>query len=408
MHEVIVVGAGQAGLGVGWHLVEQGIDTLILDRGRVGETWRSQRWDSFELNTPNWMNQLPGHNFEVDDQDGFAPTRTLVDSFEEAAQGLPVSEGVDVSLLRAEGDGYLLETGTGQLRSRTVVLACGNLNVPRIPPAAGSLPQDVDQFHTADYRSADRLVEGSVLVVGGGQSGAQIVEDLLKAGREVYFSISEAPRVPRRYRGRDFMVWWDDMGIWDTTPDQIEDPAMLRATNPLISGLGRFGHSISYQWLAERGATLLGRFEQVAEGRVLTDGRAHDYIAAADQFSAEWHDKIDAFIASHDLSAPPPEDDPGDRPYAGEPIAVLSEVDFESAGISTVIWATGFRGDFSWVDLPILDERGNPRHENGKTEAPGVYCLGFGWTSNRRSGVIAGVGADAERIAHDIAEFLDA
>lgn len=406
MLDTIVIGAGQAGLGVGWHLAQRGVDALILERGRVGETWRSQRWDSFELNTPNWMNHLPGHTFEQGDQDGFAPTATLIRSFEEAARDLSVRAGVEVSSLQSDGDSYRLETTEGARRAKSVVLACGNLNVPRIPDAAATLPPGIHQVNTADYRTAGQLPAGSVLVVGGGQSGAQIVEDLLKAGRRVYFSISAATRLPRRYRGTDLMAWWEDMGIWDITPDQVDDPAMLRATNPLISGLGRYGHSVSYQWLARQGATILGRFEQVVDGRFQTDGRANEYIAAADRFSAEWRDRIDAWIAEQAIAAPPPEGDPGDSPYAGEPIEVLSEVDLEAAGISTVIWATGFRGDFSWVDLPILDDRGNPRHTNGRTDAPGVYCLGFGWTSNRRSGVIAGIEADAARIADDIADFL--
>jgi len=198
------------------------------------------------------------------------------------------------------------------------------------------------------------------------------------------------------------------MGIWDLTPDQIEDPKKLRATNPLISGVGPRGHSISYQSLSAAGATLLGRFERVEGAAVVTDGRAVEYLEHADAASDEMRAEIDDWIAEHAIDAPPPEDDPGDRPFGGEPIELLTSVDLDAAGITTVIWATGFAGDFSWVDVPVLGDRGQIRHVNGVTDSPGLYCLGFGWTSNRRSGVIAGVDDDARRVAEAVRDHLGA
>ena len=404
MFDTIVVGAGQAGLGVALELAARGLGFVVLERGQVGETWRRQRWDSFVLNTPNWMNQLPGQQFELGHPEAFAATATLLHSFEAAASSLPVVTDTEVHRLAAEDDHYRVESSRGVDLARTVVIASGGLNVPRIPAVAATLPDRLVQLHTGGYRSPDDLPPGAVLVIGGGQSGAQIVEDLRAGGRDVYFSISAVARLPRRYRGRDLMSWMTDLGMWDTRPNEVDDPAMLRAANPLTSGVGLRGHTVSYQALAAAGVTLLGRFEQ-AEGEIVhTDGRAGEYVAFSDEASTAFRAAVDALVDERGLDAPLPEQDPADVP-APPGLALLEELDLAAAGVTTVIWATGFGGDFSWIDLPIVDGR-SIAHTDGATAAPGVFCLGLGWTSNRRSGVIAGIADDARRVAASVEEYV--
>jgi putative flavoprotein involved in K+ transport len=415
--DVVVIGGGQGGLGVGYYLAQGGVDFVVLERGRLGETWLSQRWDSFVLNTPNWMNGLPGAAYEGPDPFGFMTHIDLVGSFEEYVErfGLPVRTGVTVTGLGpSDGQGRYLVVGQSddgeQVRYETdsVVVASGILQSPRVPAPSAKIPDDIGQLHTGSYRSPETLPDGAVLVVGGGQSGAQIVEDLLGAGRTVYFSISNVPRFPRRYRGRDFMDWFLEMGQWDLRADDVEDPAVLRATNPLVSGLGPLGHSVSYQQLARDGAHLMGRFEDVVGDEVITDDRVVEYIRNADTKSQELRDNIDGFIEEHALAAPPPDPDPGDRSLAeDEHVDFLTRLDLKAAGVGSIVWCTGFTADFSWIDLPITETDGMPVHTNGEAPVPGIYFIGFPWLSKRKSGVVLGIDEDARRITELILNHRD-
>jgi putative flavoprotein involved in K+ transport len=244
---------------------------------------------------------------------------------------------------------------------------------------------------------------GGVVVVGGGQSGAQIVEDLLGSEKTVYFSISKAARVPRNYRGRDFMDWWVDMGLWDVRGDEVDDPAVLAATNPLVSGVGMLGHSMSYQQLARSGARLMGRLQDVENGKLVTDDRVLEYIRHADEFSKAQKDKIDDFITVNDLEAKDAVVDAGDVGLeVGESVDFLTELDLEKAHIKTVIWSTGFTGDFSWVGLPGIDSAGRPIHRNGVSPVAGLYFIGFPWLSTRKSGIVFGIDDDARHISSQI------
>lgn len=259
------------------------------------------------------------------------------------------------------------------------------------------------QLSTGSYRSPDQPPDGAVVVVGGGQSGAQIVEELLSRGREVYFSISKVARVPRRYRGRDFMDWWVDMGLWDVHIDDIDDPAMLTMTNPLTSGVGALGHTVSYQDLVKRGAHMLGRLEDIRGGVLMTDDRVDEYLQHADYFSQEMKEKIDQYIISKGIDAPPRDSDPGDLPVAAhEAVDFQTEVDLKAAGVRCVIWATGFTADFSWIDFPVVDGLGMPVHKSGVSPVAGIYFIGFPWLSKRKSGVVYGVEEDARHITQSI------
>ena len=411
--DVVVVGAGQAGLGAAYCLSEEGLDVLVLERGRIAETWRSQRWDTFALNTPNWMNGLPGAGYDGDDPFGFMTHSELAASFDDYVDRfrLNVRTGVEVTAVTAlDGSVFRVTAKEGEdevtIDSGAVVIASGILNAPRIPDVAAELPANISQFTTATYRSPDDLPSGAVVVVGGGQSGAQIVEDLLGAGRSVYFSISKAPRVPRRYRGRDFMDWWVEMGIWDADVDAVEDPAVLSATNPLVSGVGPLGHTVSYQQLAQRGARLLGRLQDVRDGVLVTDDRVLEYVRHADDFSMQLKTDIDRYIAEAGVDAEEPLSDPADEPIGEGVIEFDDRLDLASAGVTSIVWATGFAGDFTWIELPVTDEEGRPLHHRGVSNVPGIYFIGFPWLSKRKSGVVLGIEEDARHIGRHIAQRI--
>lgn len=409
--DVVVVGAGQAGLGSAALLMDAGLDVVVLERGRVGETWRSQRWKTFRLNTPNWMNGLPGVPYAGADPHGFMDHHELVSSFDTYAAnlGIDVRTGLDVTsvapggsrgrfVVRAVGD-----DGEQKFTCNHVVVASGIASRPRIPPMASRLPGRVLQLGTGTYRSAEKIPDGAILVVGGAQSGAQIVEDLAASGRTVYYSISRVGRFPRRYRGRDFMEWFSDMGVWDMRTTDVADPAVLTTPNPLTSGVGAHGHTISYQQLAGDGVRLLGRLQGVDDKQVRTDDLVADYIRHGDETSLEIKGQIDSFIAESGMDASEPDDDPADIPWAGGASPqYASDLDIDAADISTVIWATGFTGDFSWIDFPCTDDNGKPVHIDGVSSIPGLYFIGLPWLSSRKSGVLYGIEDDATHITEQI------
>jgi len=414
--DVVVVGGGQGGLGVAYYLAQGGVDFVVLERGRLGETWRTQRWDSFALNTPNWMNGLPGASYEGPDPYGFMTHTELAGSFEEYAErfGLPVRVGVTVTGVGpSDGEGRYLVAGESiggeqvLYEADSVVIASGILQTPRVPAVASTIPNDIVQLNTGTYKSPELLPDGAVVVVGGGQSGAQIVEDLRGAGRTVYFSISKVPRLPRRYRGRDFMDWFLEMGMWDVETDDVDDPVILTTANPLVSGVGPLGHSVSYQQLARDGVRLMGRLEDVVGGEIITDDRVVEYIRNADAKSEDLRDKIDIFIEEQGLTAAHPDPDPADRSLAeDEHLDYLTRLDLRDAGVSTIIWCTGFTADFSWIDLPVTGANGRPVHNNGEASVPGIYFIGFPWLSKRKSGVVLGIDEDAQHISDLILHHL--
>ena len=408
--DAVVIGAGQAGLGTAKVLADRGLSVVVLERGRIGETWLSQRWDSFALNTPNWMNTLPGLQDPGHDSEGFMSHVELVHYFESYASTFDIDVRVGHNVTKVGHDGrqagFAVEAnsdaGSEQFESPYVVIASGIAHQPKIPSIASKLPDDIAQLSTGTYRSPAQLPDGSVLVVGGGQSGGQIVEDLLGADREVYFSTSKVGRVPRRYRGADFMYWMLELGIWDLPTNQV-DAEMILATNPLTSGVGPRGHTISFQQLAFDGAQLMGRLLDVENAIVKADDLGIEYLTFSDEFSADLKHKIDEHIAEEGIDAPDAETDSADNDRSHFPeIQFVTELDLEAADVRTVIWCTGFSADFSWIDLPVTDAVGMPIHKEGVSEVPGLYFIGFPWLASRKSGVIFGIEEDAERIAADI------
>ncbi len=413
MLDAVVIGAGQAGLGASYYLTRHGLSHIVLERGRIGETWRRQRWDAFALNTPNWLNALPGAPYDGPAPDGFDDALSLADAFAAYAErfALPVGTGVEVTSVRAEvgTDGFLVDTQSyagarSTVAARNVVVAAGVQHRPRVPAFASKLPATVTQLHAASYRNAAALPPGAVVVVGSAQSGCQIAEDLSGAGRRVYLATGRSGRIPRRYRGRDIDEWLWDMGDFEVAPAALDDPSAMRVAQPQVSGVGRLGHTLSLQSLAAADVTLLGRLTDIDGHLLLFDNSLADNIRFADEKSAAVKRNVDAYIADAGIDAPPPGTDAADRPWRDlDGVQSPSRLDLLAARVSTLIWCTGFRADFPWLHLPVLDADGQPAHHDGASPVPGLYFLGFPWLRKRKSGIICGIAEDAAVIVDRVA-----
>lgn len=411
----VVVGAGQAGLAASHHLGRLGIEHVVLERTRIGATWLSQRWDTFALNTPGWRSHLQAADQErqTSDDDAFLSASGFVERLEAFAgrHGIRVRTGVEVTGVAPvgePGEGFVVSVrgadGEDQLPTRTVVVASGILNVPRVPPIAAALPAGLPQVTGADYGNPTDLPTGAVLLVGSAQSGIQIAEDLVAAGRAVYLCTSSVGRIPRRYRGRDIFAWLGDTGFFDQLPGELPDPRMLTWPQPHVSGVGPLGRTVSLQSLAAQGVTLLGRPTAVEGHRVLLDDTVGANIAFGDRMSAEIKGQVDRHIDERGIAAPANEADPADAPHP-DPATVrsLAHLDLEAAGIGSVVWTTGFRGAFDYLPPAVVDARGVPIHDRGVAPVPGIFMLGFPWLIKRKSGIIPGVWDDAATIAEHVA-----
>jgi putative flavoprotein involved in K+ transport len=418
VEDAIVIGAGQAGLGISRLLAQRGVPHVVLERGRVGETWRSQRWDSFTLNTPNWLNRLPGDEAEIEPRDGFLALRPWIERMGAyaASHALPIRTESDVTRVERRPDGtFAVQVRLGHtmyetLRARTVVVSSGIQCVSRMPRIARSLPLlETLSIHTAHYANPSQLPPGGVLVVGSGQSGTQIAEELVLAGRTVHLSASRVSRVRRRYRDRDILEWLAEAGFFEQRVEDLPDPAMSRAAQPLASGLGRHGHTVSLQWLQGMGVRLYGRLRDVNGARLTFEDDLGAAIRYGDETSATVSAQIETMIAARGIagSVPPLEPDPADEPHP-DPAAVHSppSLDLDEAGVGTVIWSTGFGGRFDYLDPDVLDERGIPRYDGVETAVPGLYVLGFPWLTSRKSGIICGIDDDARSVAEALTRHL--
>jgi putative flavoprotein involved in K+ transport len=395
---VVVVGGGQAGLSLSWHLARRGIAHVVLERYRAGHAWREQRWDSFCLVTPNWQCRLPGHPYRGDDPDGFMVKEEIVRYLDDyiAEVAPPLVEGVEVTALRRARSGFALETTLGPVTADQVVLAVGGYHRPRLPRLAERLPTGLEQVHSIDYRSPERLPEGAVLVVGTAQSGAQIAEDLHLAGRRVHLATGSAPRVARRYRGRDVVAWLHDLGYYDIpVSEHPQGDGVRRNANHYVTGRDG-GRDIDLRRFAVDGMRLYGRLTGIEGTRVEFGDDLAANLDHADEVCEGIKDTIDKYIATQGLNVPTePRPVPVWRPAADHP----RSVDLDDAGIGAVVWATGFEADWSWVHLPIFDGRGYPAHDRGVTSERGLYVLGLPWLHTWGSGRLSGVGRDADHLA---------
>ena len=405
MVDVVVVGAGQAGLAASYFLSLGRVQHLVLERGDTGQSWRTQRWDSFHLNTPNWCNGLAGMAFHPEEPDAFAGRNELTAFFEHYASvfKLPIRSRTEVTYLRRTSNGrYALRTPSEEIHAKAVILASGGMSRPRVPALARRLTDNLAVLSAGTYSPPEALHKGAVLVVGSGQSGCQITEDLLAAGRDVYLSVSKVARVPRSYRGRDILAWWNDMSFLDVKLQQLEDQSLQFAKQPQVSGT-HGGHTVSLQSLARGGAVLVGRVLDADRGLLKLDGSVRECIRFADEKSQAFKAAIDAYIDREGIKAEAPRPDPGEPPLPDlDGSDEITNLDLSRAGVSSVIWCTGFDADWSWVELDAFDPRGQPRHNNGVTELPGLYFLGMPWLSSRKSGILFGVSDDAARVVEHI------
>ena len=396
--DTIVVGAGQAGLAMSFHLRQRGREHLVLERARVAERWRSERWDSLRFQSPNWSIVLPGASLAAADPDGFASKDDVARFIEDygARIGAPVMTSTAVSQLRRNGaaDGFRLRTDAGLLCARNVVVATGPYQRPRRASWHRALPGAIAQVHASEYRNPQSLPAGAVLVIGSGASGCQIADELLAAGRRVFLSVGRHARVPRRYRGRDIFWWRLAMGDLDRTAR--ETPPALRSPGPLLTGADA-GYEIDLRRSARRGLILTGRTTGVADGTLVLADDLEMNLQSGDRYRRDVLARIDAFAARVGLGVGSPQRERAGRPAA--PMRGPDRLDLAAQRIGAVIWATGYGFDFGWIDLPVFDAAGTPIHQGGASPARGLYFLGLPWLHSAKSSFLCGVGEDAARIA---------
>ena len=397
----LIVGGGQAGLAMARHLGARSIDCLVLEKARIAEAWHTARWDSLVANGPAWHDRFPDKEFSDAGPDDFASKASCARYFEEYVQeyDLPVRTGVTVTnATRMDGGaGFRVSTSSGIVEADNLVSATGSFQIPVIPPI---LPADapVTQIHSHTYRNPDQLDPGGVLVVGAGSSGAQIADELLRAGRDVYLSVGPHDRPPRRYRGRDFVYWLGVLGKW-----QMKTPPAGREHVTIAVSGAHGGETVDFREFANRGMTLVGMTEGYADGRITFHNDLARNIEEGDANYLALLAEADAYVAREGLDFP---EEPVAKAIGPDPACItrpILELDLAASGVRTILWATGYKRDFSWIKADVFDEIGAPRHVDGVTEVPGLYFVGLPWLSMRGSSFIWGVYIDAERIADHIA-----
>ncbi len=395
----VIIGGGQAGLAMGRCLYQFGVEHVILERGRIGERWRSERWDSLRMLTPNWQSRLPHWHYKGSDPDAFMTMPEFVHHLENYAQSYeaPVQTGTAVTSLEQLSDTrFRVTTDREVWLAANVVIATGFCDKPRIPEFAADVPEEIRHIVPADYRNPGQVPEGNVLVVGASATGLQIGEELLAAGREVTLAVGTHIRVPRRYRGRDILFWMDAMGAFASPAN----PAVERSMPPPQLIGADDNHDLDVGTLQDKGARLAGRAIGVKGSTVRFADTLHETVRAADEGMFSLLAKIDGFIKANRMNVPPAEPD-ALRPTDLRPAP--SSLDLDAEGIRSIVWATGYRREYPWLKVPVLDDRGEVRHEGGITPVPGLYVLGMRFQKRKFSNLVDGVGRDAEDLSLHIA-----
>jgi len=401
-HEVAIVGGGQAGLSLSWYLQREGIDHVVFEKERVLHVWRTQRWDSFCLVTPNWQCALPGYGYAGSEPHGFMVKDELNTWLAGFARHVaaPLQEGVAVERVRVRENAFTLSTSAGECTAAQVVAASGGYHDPIVPRFAERFPASITQLHSAQYRNAQALPRGAVLVVGCGQSGAQIAEDLHLAGRRVFLATGDAPRCARFYRGRDVVDWLAEMGYYDMpVQDHPLKEGVRDNTNHYVTGRDG-GRDLDLRAFARDGMQLFGRLVGLDGGRLQFEPNLRNNLEHADRIYNGINASIDKYIAARGLAAP------SAQSYTPmwEPRVERIELDWQAAGITSVIWCIGFRPSFGWLDEPVFSGRGDPVHTRGVSQVRGLYFLGLPWLHTWGSGRFSGVARDARYIADRIVE----
>ena len=398
--DTLVVGGGQAGIAMSEHLSNCKVPHLVLERHRIAERWRSERWDSLVANGPAWHDRLPGMEFADFDPNAFPSKERIADYLVAYADMInaPIRCGVEVREVRRNvgRPGFRVETSVGVIEANSVVAATGSFQIPVIPDLVPA-DAEVTQIHSSAYRNPDQLPEGAVLVVGAGSSGAQIADELLLSGKSVYLSVGPHDLPPRSYRGRDFVWWLGVLGKWEAV---TMEPGMEHVTIA-VSG-ARGGHTVDFRLLARQGITLVGRTESFKNDVMHFAMDLADNIVRGNAYTLSLLDEADAYVVRNNLDFP---EEPEVRKIEPDPPCVTDpvlELNLTEAGITSILWATGFDVDYSWLKVDAFDEAGKPKHERGISVEPGVYFLGLPWQSRRASSFIWGVWHDAKFLADQI------
>ena len=403
----VVIGAGQSGLAMSRCLSERSIDHVVLERNEVASSWRRERWDSLRLLTPNWQCRLPGLAYDGTDPDGFMTMPEVVDFISGYAKAIaaPVSCGTTVTSVRRADGGYRVTTDQGEWRSRTVVIATGAFNLPNVPPFAEAVPSSVRTLTPMEYRNPAQLPDGGVLVVGASATGVQIAAEIQRSGRQVALAVGEHVRGPRMYRGRDIHWWMDAAGVLDERYDEVDDIVRARGVPSMQLAGSPERATFDLNALTSIGVKLVGRFAGINGGRAQFSGSLHNKCELADLKLGRLLDTIDEWATANGL------DDTLPPPQRFEPTAVDATpplgLDLNRGEIETIIWATGFRPDYSWLDVDVVDPKGMVRHDGGVVDSPGMYLLGTPFLRRRKSSFIDGARADAEDLVVELAAYLD-
>ena len=405
--DVVVIGAGHSGLAISRFLGRRGIEHVILERGEVANSWIRERWDSLKLLTPNWQSRLPGYHYAGPDPDGFMPVREVIEFVKGYAEftRAPVVTNTAVTSVRPSGYGFDIDTTRGRWRARSVVLASGAFNLPVIPKVAAGVPRTIVQLTPHDYRSPDQLAEGGVLVVGASATGLQLAAEIQASGRAVTVSVGEHVRMPRIYRGSDIQYWMHVSGVLDTRYDEVDDIRRARGV-PSPQLVGSNDHrTLDLNALGDAGANIVGRLVGIRDGKAQFSGSLANVCKLADLKMNRLLAGIDDWIAEcgHQAVTAPP-----DRFEATRvPDSPRLGMDLDSGEIGTVLWATGFRPDYSWLDVPVLDRKGQLRHDGGVVAFPGLYALGLPFLRRRKSSFIHGAEDDVRELGEHLATWLD-
>lgn len=404
-YSVVVIGGGQAGLSISYYLSQAKIDHCVLEKHSVMHGWKYERWDSFTLVTPNWQCALPGHPYDGDDPRGFMNREEIIAYLQRFADKVqaPVREGVSVESVTTDTQGvYFIHTNEGDFSADQVVVASGAYHQPVVPRMAERLPPQLTQIHSADYKNADQLPAGGVLVVGSGQSGAQIAEDLHLAGRQVHLATGNAPRVARFYRGKDVVEWLDDMDYYRQSVSDHPLGRNVRAnTNHYVTGRDG-GRDVDLRRFASEGMQLYGTLENFAEGCFQFRPNLTDNLDKADATYNNINARIDAWIEQAGIET---QIGPSTYQPVWQPEQERTEIELEEMGIGCILWCIGYRPEYSWLDVPVFNGQGHPQHERGVTSQPGLYFLGLPWLHTWGSGRFSGIDEDARYLLQVIEEY---
>jgi putative flavoprotein involved in K+ transport len=404
----VVIGAGHAGLAMSRCLAERSIDHVVIERGEVANSWKTERWDSLRLLTPNWQSRLPGYGYEGDDPDGYRNMPETIAFIERYADVIaaPVHTRTEVTSVTARNGGYRVASTAGDWECRTVVMATGACNIAHVPALAESVPAGITTLTPIDYRNPDQLDEGGVLVVGASATGTQIAEEIQRTGRPVTLAVGEHIRAPRVYRGRDIEWWMDAAGVLDERYDEVDDINRARRVPSLQLAGSDDRHMVDLNSLTRIGVKLIGRFASISGGKALFSGSLRNQCALSDLKMNRLLNTIDEWATDNDL------DGSVDPPHRFEPTEVEAspplDMDLTNGAIRTIVWATGFRPDYSYLQVPVLDRKGRVRHDGGVIgDAPGMYLMGIQFLRRRKSALIDGAGDDARDLSAHLAAYLD-